>query len=280
MDPRAAKRKAFGQHFLRDAGVISQIVTDTLSDLGSTCLEIGPGQGALTEPLLAAFQEKAKADAAFRFILVEKDRMLAVENEQRISRLGISHWAKVHCADFLELSESEWLRPSLSVVSNLPYSSGTAILTRLCGAHANRKGSSGLKRMTLMFQAEVAERVRAEGGPGSGRDMGSLSVWVQNDWDVSRVCRVRPGAFQPPPKVESEVLRLVPRERSRIAIRDPDRWERLLKACFAHRRKMLRSGLNQTEFFQAFGRSGVEGTRRAQELTWEEWARIAEAAEV
>ncbi|MEK7690299.1 MAG: rRNA adenine N-6-methyltransferase family protein, partial [Bdellovibrionota bacterium] len=98
--------------------------------------------------------------------------------------------------------------------------------------------------------------------------------------DVSRGGRARPGAFYPPPKVDSEVLSLVPRSESRILVRDPERWERLLKACFAHRRKMLRSGLNQTDFFQAFGRSGVDGTRRAQELTWDEWARIAVAAGV
>ncbi|MEK7691652.1 MAG: rRNA adenine N-6-methyltransferase family protein, partial [Bdellovibrionota bacterium] len=160
--------------------MIAQIVADVTKDPGLACLEIGPGQGALTEPLLISLQERAKEVTEFRFILVEKDRVLAVENEQRIARLGHARWAKVICADFLELQETEWFRPGLTVVSNLPYSSGTAMLTRLCGVHARRPVSvdGGLRRMTLMFQAEVAERVRAEGGPGSGRDRGSLSIWV------------------------------------------------------------------------------------------------------
>jgi 16S rRNA (adenine1518-N6/adenine1519-N6)-dimethyltransferase len=179
----------------------------------------------------------------------------------------------VHDADFLELAQEQWLAHApLTVVSNLPYSSGTAIFTRL--AHDPEK----VRGMVLMFQAEVAQRLRAS---LSTKDWGTLSIWTQNRWDVKKLITVPPGAFFPPPQVQSEVVVLVPRTELRIpgtSGENEKSWEGLLKACFTHRRKMLRAGLPKTgPLRNALELSGVDDTKRAEALDWNEWEKLFRA---
>ena len=255
------KRRALGQHFLRDTSVITRIVETALDEASrngcSTLLEVGPGKGALTSPIREALP---RSPGIRRFLLVEKDRELAADWKN--SGLEVVE------GDFLDVPEATWLESApVLVVSNLPYSSGTAILTRLA-RHGNK-----IPAMVLMFQAEVARRLRAE--PGT-KDWGSLSIWIQNRWDVRKLCSVPPGAFSPPPEVDSEVVVLHRRLEPRIAVSEQDEplWGNLLKTCFMHRRQMLRrvkTCQNALELAQ------VDGTKRAEVLGWEEWERFLRA---
>ena len=260
------KRRALGQHFLKDAVLASSIADYAIQKATElnckAVLEIGPGRGALTFPILQAL---GKLPEKPEFILCEKDYALA------------QYWREAHQNvkeyDFLDLPDAEWLsQVPVAIVSNLPYSVGTPIVSRL----ARKPGQ--IPFMILMFQAEVAQRLRAEQGT---KAWGSMSVWIQNYWTVEKFASVPPRAFQPPPEVDSEVVTLVPRENPFVAIdqeKDPGGlryWEPLLKTCFAHRRKMLRSGLpGSGPWRNALEVSGVDGTKRSEALSWNEWQKL------
>ncbi|NDG83642.1 MAG: ribosomal RNA small subunit methyltransferase A [Proteobacteria bacterium] len=254
------KQKAFGQHFLKDPAIIGTIVDAALAAVaknpGATLLEIGPGRGAITRPLL----ERLPLEVPF--VLAERDRELIDfwSGESRVKNLLKG--------DFLDQPDEtlDALGPMV-VVSNLPYSAGTAITVRLCAR------TKQIPEMILMFQAEVAKRLYSG---ASTPDRGSLSLFVQNEWDVERVCAVPPGAFNPPPKVQSEVVRLVRRATPRIPLAGADEaeWNGLLKLAFQHRRKMLKGNLSGTAWQQALEKSGVDPAKRAEALEWEEWIRL------
>jgi len=261
------RRRALGQHFLIDqtiASMIARTAVDEAVRTGCTALlEIGPGKGAITVPLRKAL---AAAPSIQRFFMVEKDARLAAEwRAQDVPTIE---------ADFVHLPEAEWLGTTpLTVASNLPYSVGTAILTRLA-LHPEK-----IPVMVLMFQAEVARRLRAE---VDTRAWGSLSIWLQNRWDVTRLLDVPPASFRPPPEVDSEVVVLRPRAQARIQIPPTPAaealWEQLLKHAFAHRRKMLRSGLPASgPWRNALEAAQVDGTKRAEALDWPDWQRLYEA---
>jgi 16S rRNA (adenine1518-N6/adenine1519-N6)-dimethyltransferase len=261
------KRRALGQHFLKDTSIAAQIAEAAVNGARQygckTLLEIGPGRGAITFPIL---ERISKDQGCERVLLVEKDRDLAQEWKTR-SLMTFPVPLVVESADFLELPEAQWLMlQPIAVASNLPYSSGTAILTRLAAC------TTEIRFLVLMFQAEVAKRLRA-GPSSSGR--GSLSVWIQNHWDVQSLVKVPPGAFSPPPDVNSEVVVLTRRENPWIdtastAVRSRT-WDALLRACFAHRRKMLRSTF---PWPQALQHSGIDPTLRAEALDWAEWDKL------
>ncbi|MGK5083561.1 16S rRNA (adenine(1518)-N(6)/adenine(1519)-N(6))-dimethyltransferase RsmA [Bdellovibrionota bacterium FG-1] len=275
--PVFGKRRALGQHFLRDQGIIDLIARTAMEEAARTgcraLLEVGPGKGAITHPLLALLETQSWTKAHIeRFVIVEADRQLAANWKQNASAHALEKVGPfeilVEEGDFVQLPEEKWLISTpLAVASNLPYSAGTAIVTRLA------RHTADIPVMVLMFQAEVAQRLRAE--PNT-KAWGSLSIWIQNHWDVRKLCAVPPNAFSPPPDVDSEVVILKRRELPRIAIPadrvSQERWEKLLKAAFAHRRKMLRSGLRaHPAELQALEKSGIDLTKRAEALTWDEW---------
>ncbi len=275
--PTLGRRRALGQHFLRDLKVCETIAT-TAVDLAREhrcprVLEIGPGKGAITLPILRLLSTHFAHDARPELLLSERDAKIAEEwrAEEQSGSLRVEE------ADFMDLPFERWgTKSPLAVVSNLPYSAGTAILTKLA-AHA--VSDVRIPFMVLMFQAEVAQRLRAK---SSTKDWGSLSVWIQNRWDVTKLLTVAPGAFVPPPEVQSEVVVLKYRETPHVPIpagADAEkRWEGLLKACFSHRRKMLRAGLKGSPLHRnALEASGVDGTKRAEALTWSEWQALFEA---
>jgi 16S rRNA (adenine1518-N6/adenine1519-N6)-dimethyltransferase len=277
MSPAHGKRRALGQHFLKDRAIADQIAETAYQEaLKSGCkslLEVGPGRAAITDPLIDRLKAQgAQGKAAMPLLLCERDRELAEKWKERAVALRDQGFAlEVESADFLDLPESTWLQQlPLGVVSNLPYSAGTAILTRLA-AHPEK-----IPVMVLMFQAEVARRLRAE--PDT-KSWGSLSIWIQNRWDVEKLLFVPPSAFAPPPDVDSEVVILRRRAAPRVAVpRDEaseKRWEGLLRSAFAHRRKMLRSGLPPgSPERNALDAAGLDGTKRAEALSWEEWSRF------
>lgn len=263
-------RRALGQHFLQDLAV-AQLIADTALDEArkhgcQALLEIGPGQGAITHPIAQRLARSPDQEGLKEFFLCERDVNFA------------DFWAtqglRVEKGDFMEVPEERWLqnRP-LAVVSNLPYSAGTAIANRL----AQRR--EAIPVMVLMFQAEVAQRFYASIGT---KAWGSLSLWIQNRWDVTRLAFVPPKAFRPPPKVNSEVIVMTRRAQPRIAVGDDaaseKRWESLLHVAFAHRRKMLRSGLPPGGHWRnALVKAELDVTKRAEALSWDEWRRFYEA---
>lgn len=217
-------RKRFGQHFLRDPGVVERIVAAIRPIPGDRLVEIGPGLGALTRPLL---------EAAGGLDVVELDRDLL--EPLRVHCAG-SGALRIHHADALEFDFAA-LRGAgsrLRVAGNLPYNISTPLLFHLLNQ------AEHLCDLHFMLQQEVVERMAA--GPGEDA-YGRLSVMLQYRCRVESLFAVGPESFRPPPKVWSAVARLVPRETSPVAIRDELRFAEVVRRAFAQRRKTLRNAL-------------------------------------
>ncbi|MEK7395399.1 MAG: rRNA adenine dimethyltransferase family protein, partial [Candidatus Poribacteria bacterium] len=232
----------------------------------------------MLERLVPQTQLDGCNDKAIRqIILCERDAKLLSELNDKFSVVGAkNHNVKIikHQCDFLDLPETSWVSSMpITVVSNLPYSAATAILNKLA------RYPDKIAAMILMFQAEVAKRLRA---PAGTKAHGSLSVWTQNTWEVTKIIQVTPKNFSPPPEVDSEVVLLTPLATAHVNISNNEKasmlWECLLKGCFAHKRKMLRSALAGNKNFQiALDLSHVDGTKRAEALEWDEWDKLFEA---
>jgi 16S rRNA (adenine1518-N6/adenine1519-N6)-dimethyltransferase len=213
-------RKRFGQHFLHDRGVIARIVAAIDPRPADAIVEIGPGLGALTGPLLERVE---------RLHVVEVDRDLA-------SRLRSAYppgRLEVHVADALAFDFGA-LPGALRVVGNLPYNISTPLLFRLV-AFAPR-----LRDLHFMLQKEVVARMVAV---PSSRAYGRLSVMLQYRFDMARLFDVKPGSFRPPPGVDSAVVRMVPRPAEALAARSDAQLARIVTAAFGKRRKQLRNAL-------------------------------------
>ncbi|MBC7693609.1 MAG: ribosomal RNA small subunit methyltransferase A [Methylotenera sp.] len=275
--PAHGKRRAFGQHFLHNQKVITTIVEKThelaKANGCKALLEVGPGKGAITHPLIERFQREPFIQ---ELILAERDEnfvnLWKHELPTKADADLMAYKIRVEAGDFVQAADTAFLGTlPLMVVSNLPYSAGTAIVTRLA-LHYDK-----IPAMVLMFQAEVAQRLRAV---PSTKPWGSLSIWIQNRWDVEKLVGVPPGAFTPPPDVDSEVVVFRARKAPRVDVspENEEKWEALLRVCFTHRRKMLRSGLPKTGPWQnALELSGLDGTKRSEALSWEEWQKFFQA---
>lgn len=264
--PVARRRRALGQHFLRDARVAQAIVELARPAADDLVVEIGPGTGALTALL---------ADRAGRLLALEVDEALVERLRSRFAdneRVEIRH-ADARGFDYAKLPD---LVPSpegrVVVVGNLPYSVSKPILFRLIEAR------TALSSLTLMLQKEVAERVVAE--PGSKR-YGSLSVLTQI-YTVPRLAfTVPPGAFAPPPEVESAVVHFMVLPEPRVPLADEAAFHRVVKAGFGQRRKTLANALSGGLDLPAetargwLTASGIDPARRAETLTLEEFARLS-----
>jgi 16S rRNA (adenine1518-N6/adenine1519-N6)-dimethyltransferase len=259
------RRRALGQHFLGDPAVARAIVEAARLTPADLCVEIGPGEGALTA-LLAA--------RAGRLIALEVDGRLA---DRLRARLGGAPHVEIRLADArrFDYAALPALRPSpegrVVVVGNLPYSVAKPILQRLVEARA------AIAEMVLMLQREVALRVAAP--PGSKR-YGPLAVFTQLHSDVRPLLTVPPGAFRPPPKVDSTVLHLRMLPAPRVAVGDAAAFRRLVRAAFGQRRKTLVNalaaglGAPPERVRQWLRGAGIEPTRRAETLALEELARL------
>ncbi len=214
-----SRRRATGQHFLHDPRVVERIVA--AADVGSDdrILEIGPGHGALTGPLL-----ETGADV----VAVESDGRLVDELARRFATI---QRFKLHHADATDADLASW-GPYTKVVANLPYVVSTPLTFRLLDLDWSQA--------VLMYQQEFAERMAA--GPGS-KTYGRLTAAVAYHANVERLFRVPRGAFSPPPKVGSAVVRLVPHEVPPFPVPDVGYYRDTLRVVFGHRRKTLRATL-------------------------------------
>ena len=233
-------RKRFGQHFLHEAGVIHRLVEAIDPREGEFFVEIGPGEGALTFALV----EKAGSVQ-----VVELDRDLAGTLRERA---GIT----VHEADALEFDFGRFPQ-GMRIVGNLPYNISTPLLFHLA-AFAPR-----VRDMHFMLQREVVERmVAAASTPQYGR----LSVALQTRFAMKKLFTVAGGAFRPPPKVESAVVRLVPLPQRAI----PEAFDDILRRAFSARRKTLKNALPDVDL------AGTDPSLRPENLTPADYLRIAE----
>lgn len=251
-------RKRFGQHFLHDPAIIDRIVAAVDPQPGQALVEIGPGHGALTFPLL----ERARC-----LDVVELDRDLAATLRQRATAFDTElrvHEADALTFDFCALAPEQ---TSLRVVGNLPYNISTPLLFHLL------KQKSCISDMHFMLQKEVANRIAAQ--PGT-RDYGRLSVMVQFFCQVTPLFRVGPGAFKPAPRVESAVLRLKPLIQTAVPVRDEAGFARLVTRAFSQRRKTLRNALRGVVSAEAMGAVGIDPGLRPERLSVEQFALLSD----
>lgn len=242
-------KKSFGQHFLRDHSAIDKIVNALESTKQDVIVEIGPGTGALTDRLVNLDYKE--------LVLVEADTDLIADLQERFPKARIIS-GDAAMVDFDALTGGKpWI-----AVGNLPYNAGNAIVMKILTS------AKPPKRLVVMLQKEVGDRMMAKPG-----DMGILSVATQLYADVKRICLVKPGAFVPPPKVDSVVLSLVPKPF------DGDREAiiALAKIGFGNRRKQLQHNFVATKTFQPeelktiFSELKISPSARAQELSLEHW---------
>jgi 16S rRNA (adenine1518-N6/adenine1519-N6)-dimethyltransferase len=245
--PRAhVPRKRFGQHFLHDPGILRRIVQAIAPQRGQAMIEIGPGDGALTLPLLRELG---------RLTVIELDRDLVPR--LRASAAGVGELeiinADVLNVDFSALAAGAKLR----VVGNLPYNISSPILFH-CLDHID-----AIEDMHFMLQKEVVERMAA--APGS-KVYGRLSVMLQLVCRVDPLLNVPPGAFRPPPKVDSGVVRLTPRALAERPAADSALIARIVKAAFGQRRKTLSNALAGVVTPDQITAAGIEPRVRAEQL--------------
>jgi 16S rRNA (adenine1518-N6/adenine1519-N6)-dimethyltransferase len=251
-------RKRFGQNFLHDEMVIDRIVRAVDPRPGDRLVEIGPGLGALTRPLLRA---------AGRLDAIEIDRDLIPLLQQHCAGLGelrLHHLDVLNC-DLSLLAEGKPLR----LVGNLPYNISTPLIFHLL------RQLTLIRDMHFMVQKEVAERMAAAPGTPS---YGRLGVMVQLHCTVDILFNVGAGAFKPAPKVESAVVRLAPHARPPVYVNDPSRFAEVVRTAFNQRRKTLRNALKGRLTAEQMIDLGIDPGRRPETLTLAEFAGLSNAA--
>jgi 16S rRNA (adenine1518-N6/adenine1519-N6)-dimethyltransferase len=269
-EPYPSKR--LGQHFLRDRRTIQRIIEALAPKRDETIIEIGPGTGALTAELV---------ESASRVVAVEFDRKLAPLLSERFREFPNF---KLVMADALTVDFCAEIFPARSarLVANLPYNISTAILQRLIAQRAC------IEEMILMLQREVVERVLA---PAGTSDRGFISVLVEAYCEAEKLFDVAPGAFRPPPKVWSSVMRVIFRPRINAETTDESLLWEVVSAGFAQKRKTMLNNLRHAPepLQERLKRNGgasivlckaqVDLQRRAETLSVDEWRRIVSAIE-
>jgi len=261
-------RRTFAQHWLKSEKALNEIIRAAQLQLGDRILEIGPGTGILTRRLLPEVQS---------LVAVEIDRDLCV---QLTKELGREQKFLLLQGDFLSLDLPSLLAPFPAfqkphkVVANIPYNITGPILEKLLGTIAN-PNSEPYDLLVLLVQKEVAERLVAK--PGS-RTFGALSVRVQYLANCELICTVPAGAFYPPPKVDSAVVRIIPHQIEPPAL-DIRKLETLVKLGFGAKRKMLRNNLlsivERDRLTQLLEKLDINPQSRAEDLSVAQWVTLA-----
>ncbi|MDR2787507.1 MAG: 16S rRNA (adenine(1518)-N(6)/adenine(1519)-N(6))-dimethyltransferase RsmA [Candidatus Accumulibacter sp.] len=252
---RHIARKRFGQHFLIDAQTIGAIIAAVAPQRGDLVVEIGPGLGALTAPLLQRLDH---------LHVIEIDRDIITRLRQRFpaERLSI-HAGDALAFDFGNLAVAG---RKLRVLGNLPYNISTPLLFHLA------RFADRVHDMNFMLQKEVVERMVAE--PGRA-DYGRLSVMLQYRFVMDRLLDVPPESFDPAPRVDSAVIRLIPRRPEELTVRDETRFAALVAAAFSQRRKMLRNTLKGIVDDAQLARLDLAPSARAEALSVADYVRLA-----
>ena len=251
-------RKRFGQNFLQDEGIIYSIVSLINPSANMQVIEIGPGLGALTRPLLRNLDH---------LDLLEIDRdLVAYWNQQNLPGLTVIEGDALQF-DFLEWAQNQADKKGFcKVIGNLPYNISSPLLFHLVAA------AKLIDEQVFMLQAEVVERIVAKAGSS---DFSRLSVMLQARYDMELVLEVPPEAFDPKPKVNSAVVRMIPRQDFNLSDAEWRSLEKVVAAAFSQRRKMLRTNLQA--FSERLKLTENELKARAQDISVEryiEWAKV------
>jgi 16S rRNA (adenine1518-N6/adenine1519-N6)-dimethyltransferase len=249
------KRKKLGQHFLTDPSITERIVDESGVTPDGRVLEIGPGRGILTRALLhaGAVVHAVELDAELYARLAEDTR-----GEENLT---------LERGNALRFDFGSFEAP-YAIVSNLPYSVATALLKKFI------ENARFISSMTLMVQAEVGERITAKPG---GAHYGSFSVYAGYHLETSYLFTVPPDAFRPRPKVNSAVIRLVPRKTPPVELDDEDEFFRFVHTAFTHRRKTMRNNLKKLwqgpePVEDVLLKAGINPTARPEEVSLEKFA--------
>ncbi|WP_172592361.1 16S rRNA (adenine(1518)-N(6)/adenine(1519)-N(6))-dimethyltransferase RsmA [Nitrosomonas supralitoralis] len=245
-------RKRFGQNFLVDQHIIAQIITEFYPQKDDRIIEIGPGLGALTRPLLQVIDH-------LDVVEIDRDIVDKLKNEFPCEKLTI------HTADAMRFDFS-MLGSQLRIIGNLPYNISTPLLFHLS------QFSEHIMDMHFMLQKEVVERM--VGVPATS-DYGRLSVMLQYRFDMEYVFEVPAESFRPQPKVESAIVRMIPRPASSLMAIDEALFSRIVLTAFSQRRKTLRNTLQQFLTAEDFSALEIDSGLRAENLSVDKFVAIA-----
>jgi 16S rRNA (adenine1518-N6/adenine1519-N6)-dimethyltransferase len=249
---RHAPRKRFGQNFLSAPGIVARIVAAIAPQANDLVVEIGPGLGALTQPLLAKLGH-------LHVVEIDRDLIARLKYEFADSPLTI------HEGDALKFDFGS-LGTGLRIVGNLPYNISTPLLFHLA------EYAKCITDMHFMLQKEVVDRMVAHPG---GAEFGRLSVMLQYRFAMERLFVVPPGAFVPAPKVDSAIVRMVPKAAEALTVGDDQAFAGVVTAAFGQRRKMLRNTLRDLIAEADLVALDIRPTARAEELAVADFVRIA-----
>lgn len=249
-----AAKKSLGQNFLVDQNIIRKIVMAINPQEGETIVEIGPGQGALTEHLLAA---------GAHVIALEKDERM-IEPLMALSK-KYNNRLTLQLGDALEKDLKTLHDGKYKLVGNLPYNVGTQMVFN--AIHEGEHISS----MIFMLQKEVVQRIT---DTVNGKHWGRLAVWCDLFCERKKLFDVPPAAFHPRPKVTSAIVSLVPLNQKRFNVEEK-KLERVLNHSFQQRRKMLRASLKPVMSIEAIEETGIKATQRPETLTTEQFCNLA-----
>jgi 16S rRNA (adenine1518-N6/adenine1519-N6)-dimethyltransferase len=251
-----AARKRFGQHFLHDKLIIQRLVDAINPQPGQHFVEIGPGQGALTVPILKIVGE---LDA------IEIDRDLIPHLKMRCADKGN---LIVHQIDALEFNFSAIAKPdqTLRVIGNLPYNISTPLIFHLL------EFASSITDMHFMLQKEVVDRIAAN---PNDEAYGRLSIMVQYHCKTIALFHVPPGAFYPPPQVDSKIIRLVPHFEAPHRAHNYEHFTAIVREAFSHRRKTLRNSLKEMVPDEKWQQIGIDSQLRPEQLGVADYVKIS-----
>jgi 16S rRNA (adenine1518-N6/adenine1519-N6)-dimethyltransferase len=251
--PQHQARKRFGQHFLTDEGVIESIVRAIAPTQADFLIEIGPGLSALTAPLLQRVDHLTAVE-------IDRDLVGRLRGQYAAERLNVIE-ADALTVDFGALGEN------LRIVGNLPYNISTPILFHLMG-FADR-----VRDQHFMLQREVIDRMVAK--PATS-DYGRLSVMLQSRYRMTKLFDVAPEAFNPPPRVVSAIVRMVPLPEDRLRPRSEAALEQVVARAFSQRRKMLRRSLGDWAPHVPWEALSISPTARAEEVPFAHYIGLAD----
>ena len=249
-------RKRFGQNFLHDHNVINNIISTIQAKPGEHWVEIGPGKGALTEPLLKK---------GLRLEVVELDRDLVVLLTNMFRQYS---QLQIHSTDALKFDFSALVEDNekLRIIGNLPYNISTPLMFHLLDS------AYCIDDMHFMLQKEVVDRICA--APGS-KKYGRLSVMMQYYCDTELLFVVPPESFEPAPKVMSAIVRLVPHQQPPVQVNDMDMLNRVVTQAFSQRRKTLRNSLKKLIDENAIIALNIDPALRAEALSLNDFAKLS-----
>ncbi|MGJ0486872.1 MAG: 16S rRNA (adenine(1518)-N(6)/adenine(1519)-N(6))-dimethyltransferase RsmA [Methylomicrobium sp.] len=253
-------RKRFGQNFLHDRSVIGHIIACLEIKPDQHWVEIGPGQGALTEPLL---QSGARLD------VIELDRDLVALLKKKFA--GRTDF-EIHSADALKFDFSSLVKSAerLRIVGNLPYNISTPLMFHLLNSE------HCIEDMHFMLQKEVVDRICAE--PGN-KQYGRLSVMMQYYCETEHLFDVPPESFDPAPQVISSIVRLTPHRQPPVQVDSRDNLNRIVTQAFSQRRKTLRNSLKKLVSDTDLDALSIDSKLRAENLTLQDFAKLSNLLE-